>query len=90
MFKVLDAYMQPEGLRGGFNPYLYRVYSKPEAREIYMKAQWAEVYPAKRDIYRKMGEYTLVEEYPKSTIKEEFSASFKKAIKDLKNWYLPK
>lgn len=87
MFKILDSYMQSSGLRNGLNPYLYRIYKNPEARNIYLRSQWADSFEERKYILKKMGEYTLVDETPKFI--DEVKNSFKIAINDLKEWYLP-
>ena len=88
MFKILDAYMRPSGLRGCTNLNLYRVYKNPEARDLYLKAQWESAQFQRADLYAKMGEYELVDETPKTApIHKTILSIFKDAIRTTKDWY---
>ena len=91
MFKVFDMYMRPNGLSSK-NYSLYRIYKKPEAKELFMKAQTTDSITEKTKLYEKMGEYDIfVDKTTKNTEEmsdwESIKCIFKDALNSLKEWY---
>ena len=85
MFKIRNIYMNPSGTyamtKGTEN--LYRVYKKPEARELFIAAQKAETIEKRKKLFDEMGEYEVINETPK----KHRSSRLKQFLKGLFNVY---
>lgn len=68
MFKIKNAYMNPNGMytmtEGTAN--LYRIYKNPKAKDLFIKAKKAETVEERIKLFEEMGEYKIVNEKPKT------------------------